>query len=182
MNPLFSIHAGEYLAGSFIGQNFEKCRVWIPTCDTGVDLLVTNSKRTRTVSLQVKFSKDFLVHSKDYFDIDSFKVATWFKVKRSALVSSEADFWVFVFRSFACGTTDYLVISPSELLERVSAYHGEKATYDLYFRLNQLGQCWETRNLNKPQKVAVANGRLRVRERNFSKYLNKWTAVKKLNH
>ena len=181
MNPLFSIHAGEYLTGGFIQHNFPNCRVWLPTRDTGIDLLVTNAKRTRTISLQVKFSKDFLPHSKDKFELHSLIVATWYKVKRKALVSSEADYWVFLLRSFAHGTTDYLVVSPQDLLSRFSAYHGKKATYDLYFSLNVKKQCWEVRGLNNAEKVAVASGRFHVRERNFTEFLNKWSAIEKLN-
>jgi len=59
MKPLFTVHAGEYLVGSYIESKFPKWDVWIPSKDTGVDLLVTNVRSTKSVSLQVKFSKDF---------------------------------------------------------------------------------------------------------------------------
>jgi hypothetical protein len=60
MKPLFTIHAGEYLVGSHIEQHYGKVNVWVPSKDTGVDLLLSNRDATRTVSIQVKFSKDFL--------------------------------------------------------------------------------------------------------------------------
>ena len=52
MQPLFTIHAGEYLVGSHIEQhlrdpNGDKVNVWVPSKDTGIDLLVadkTNKK------------------------------------------------------------------------------------------------------------------------------------------
>jgi hypothetical protein len=39
--------------------------VWIPTKDTGVDLLVSDRKNKKAVSLQVKFSRDFLATHMD---------------------------------------------------------------------------------------------------------------------
>ena len=61
MQPIFTIHAGEYLVGSYIEDKFKKYRVWVPSKDIGIDLLVTNSKNSKAVSLQVKFSKDYTV-------------------------------------------------------------------------------------------------------------------------
>ena len=65
MQPLFTIHAGEYLVGSHIEQHLrdpsgDKVNVWVPSKDIGIDLLVTDKTNKRTASLQVKFSKDFL--------------------------------------------------------------------------------------------------------------------------
>ena len=47
MRPIFSIHAGEYITGDFIEHKLKdnanrKLNVWIPSKDTGVDLLITN--------------------------------------------------------------------------------------------------------------------------------------------
>src|ERR1700676_4273925 len=61
VKPLFSVHAGEYLAGSHIERQFRNVNLWLPAKDTGVDLLVSDRANRQTVSLQVKFSKDFLV-------------------------------------------------------------------------------------------------------------------------
>jgi len=58
MQQMFTIHAGEYLIGSYIEENFKNYNVWVPSKDTGIDLLVTNSKNNKAVSLQVKYSKD----------------------------------------------------------------------------------------------------------------------------
>ncbi len=63
MKPLFTIHAGELLVDHEIERKFRRVNVWIPTKDTGVDLLVSNNDNTTTVSLQVKFSRDYLVTS-----------------------------------------------------------------------------------------------------------------------
>ena len=60
MKPISSIHAGEYLVGTHIEENYKTFNVWLPSKDTGIDLLVTDKTNNKTVSLQVKFSKDFL--------------------------------------------------------------------------------------------------------------------------
>jgi hypothetical protein len=59
IKPLFSIHDGEQLVGEYIEREFKNVNLWLPTRDTGIDLLVTDRKNTRSISLQVKFSKDF---------------------------------------------------------------------------------------------------------------------------
>jgi len=67
MRPFFTVHAGEYLVGSEIERQFKQVNVWVPSRDTGIDLLMSNRKNRRTVSVQVKFSKDFLPHMKPSF-------------------------------------------------------------------------------------------------------------------
>jgi len=52
MKPLFTIHAGEYLVGSHIEQKFRRVNVWVPSRDTGVDLLVSDRRNRHAVSLQ----------------------------------------------------------------------------------------------------------------------------------
>lgn len=59
MKPLFTVHAGEYLVGEHIERTYPRWSVWVPSKDTGIDLLVTPAKNRKAVSLQVKFSKDF---------------------------------------------------------------------------------------------------------------------------
>ena len=41
MKPIFTIHAGEYLVGTYIEKNFKKYNVWFPSKDRGIDLLVS---------------------------------------------------------------------------------------------------------------------------------------------
>jgi len=60
MRPIFTIHAGEFLVAEHIEKKFRDLNVWIPTKDTGIDLLVTNKKdQSKSVSIQVKFSRDY---------------------------------------------------------------------------------------------------------------------------
>ena len=68
MKPIFTIHAGEYLLGSFIEGKFKNLNVWVPTKDKGIDLLISDAANKKTITYQVKFSKDFLVtHMSDIF-------------------------------------------------------------------------------------------------------------------
>ena len=90
MKPLFTVHGGEYLVGSHIEGRFRHVNVWIPSRDTGVDLLVSDQKSQRTVSLQVKFSKDFLVtHMKPEFQ-KSLRACGWWTINRHKLQASPA--------------------------------------------------------------------------------------------
>jgi hypothetical protein len=36
MKPIFTIHAGEYLVGSYIEEHYKYFNVWIPSKDTGI--------------------------------------------------------------------------------------------------------------------------------------------------
>ncbi len=42
MKPIFTIHAGEFLVGSYIEQNFKNWNLWVPSGDTGIDILVSH--------------------------------------------------------------------------------------------------------------------------------------------
>ena len=66
MKPLFTVHAGEFLVGCEIEHKFRNLHAWVPAKDTGVDFLVTDHNNKKTLPLQVKFSRDYLViHMKD---------------------------------------------------------------------------------------------------------------------
>ena len=47
MRPIFTIDAGEYLAATEIQKTFRDLQVWIPSKDTGIDLLVTDARQNR---------------------------------------------------------------------------------------------------------------------------------------
>ena len=58
MQPLFTIHAGEYLVGSHIEQrlqdpNGDEVNVWVSSKDTGIDLFVTDKTNKNTTSPSV---------------------------------------------------------------------------------------------------------------------------------
>lgn len=83
MRSLFTIHAGEYLAGLHIQQQL-KLNVWVPAKDTGIDLLVTDRENRRTVSLQVKYGKDFLPGKPAKIQ-EMLRCLSWFKLNRAKL-------------------------------------------------------------------------------------------------
>jgi len=149
MKPLFTIHAGEYLVGSYIEQKFNRrVNVWIPSTDTGVDLLLSNRDSTRTASIQVKFSKDFLPMNAMLQDKDSrLKSCGWWTINREKLANSPAQFWVFVLLGFGTGH-DFGIICPKDLIERLGAIFGERpSTLQSYLWVTKQRKCWEARGL-----------------------------------
>jgi len=101
MRPLFTIHAGEYLVGAHIERSFKRVNVWVPVRDSGVDFLVSDAPNRRSISLQVKFSKDFLVtHWGPEFQKE-LRACGWWTINRAKLAKSPADYWVFVLQGFA---------------------------------------------------------------------------------
>ena len=121
MKPIFTIHAGEYLVASEIEEKFPGLRVWVPSKDTGVDLLVTSADHKKAVSLQVKFSKDFLGRNVRNVISRGVKSGGWSSFKRDKIETSPADYWVLVLYQFQNRSYDFVVIKPSRLL---SIYDG----------------------------------------------------------
>lgn len=96
MTPMFTVHAGEYLVANYIESKFCRnhgVRVWVPSKDDGIDLLVTNKDCREAVSLQVKFSKNYINGG----DCNS---SGWWQIKNDKLKYSNADYWVFVMPEF----------------------------------------------------------------------------------
>ena len=119
MRPLFTVHAGEYLVGSHIEACYRAWNVWFPSKDTGIDLLVTNGRNTKCVSLQVKFSKDFNPTNRPSLIQHKLTAVGWWTHKDLKIKKSRADFWVFVLPSFTEHETNFVIITPSELLRRL---------------------------------------------------------------
>src|ERR1700721_103246 len=100
MRPLFTIHAGEYLLASYIENRWPNFNVWVPSRDTGVALLVSDRDNHWTVSLQVKFSKDYLfTHLGPEFQ-EPFRAFGWWAINQDKLRASRADFWVLMSHGF----------------------------------------------------------------------------------
>jgi hypothetical protein len=185
MTPLFTIHAGEYLAGSYIERHFKKrLNVWIPSKDTGIDLLVSDHQNRRTASLQVKFGKDFLPEMSAEFQ-GPLRVCTWFTINRDKLRVSQTDFWVFVLHGFKRRSPDFVVVPTSELQRRLKRIHGlkEKRTIQSFLWVTERNRCWETRGLkygvDDERRIAAGVYENPVRE--FTKFLNEdgWSAFAK---
>ena len=177
MKSLFTVHAGEVLVGSQIEQRFKSAELWLPAKDTGVDLLVTNGKRGLAVSLQVKFSHDFLVAHMESIYQEGLLACGWWKHSRKKILASKADLWVFALQAFDPKKTQYVLIPPKELHHRLSAIHGRADRVHSYLWVTKQGKCWETRNLPKRDAILIANHAYANRERDFSPFLNAWKGL-----
>jgi hypothetical protein len=182
MKPLFTIHAGEYLVASHIEQHYKRVNVWIPSRDTGVNLLVSDHRSQRTVSLQVKFSKDFLYTMKPTFqDKESLlRACGWWTIDREKLRKSVADFWVFMLLGFNGRTKDYVLIPPQDLLRQLESIHGSQGKFQTYLWVTAK-QCFETRGLSEQNRLKAARGEYEDPSRDLSQWLNNWTPVQRLN-
>lgn len=179
MQPLFTIHAGEYLVGSHIEENFKNYNVWVPSKDTGIDLLVTNSKNNKAVSLQVKYSKDYVItHTKPEYQ-NKIRAWGWWTLNRDKIKESKADLWVFVMQSFAEKKTVCIVIPPRTLLKTLKAIHGNMKRIQTYMWVCCNNKCWETRGLGKAERILLANNKYKCADRNLTSFLNNWKSMKR---
>jgi hypothetical protein len=181
MRPLFTIHAGEYLAGLYVQKDL-KLNAWIPAKDTGIDLLVTDSDNRRAVSLQVKYGKDFLPEEKKAELRSNLRCVSWFALNRAKLSASRADFWVFVLQGFKSDAPDFVVVPTVKLQERMRNIHGsDSRKLHSYLCSTETDKCWETRDLEKggDDMMRIVKGTYKCPDRNFTEYLNKdgWAAV-----
>ena len=178
MQQMFTIHAGEYLIGSYIEENFKNYNVWVPSKDTGIDLLVTNSKNNKAVSLQVKYSKDYVItHMKPEYQ-NKFRAWGWWTLNRDRIKKSKADLWVFVMQSFVEKTIECVVLSPPTLLMILKRIHGNKKLFQTYMLVGYNNKCWETRGLNAEKIKLIANNRFKCADRNLTSFLDNWKPMK----
>ena len=183
MKPLFTIHEGEYLVGNYIEQNFKDWEVWIPSKDDGADFLITNrNNRKKNVSLQVKYSKDYV----PFQSVESQKhLRAWgwwsfsFDVLKKNINKKAADFWVLAMQSFEEKKLDCIIINPTELDKLLSAIHGRKKSLQTYFWVSKNDKCYETRGLKKEQQNALLTGNTQSikLDRIFTNYLNNWKPI-----
>ena len=181
MRPIFTVHAGEFLVGQHIEREFKK-NIWVPTKDTGVDLLVTNQKNTKTISLQVKFSKDFLSITKlPEAVLEGLRSRAWFTLDREKMRHSTADLWVFVLAAFTKRPPDYVVIKPSELFKKLHALGGtSRKPLQTYISVTERKKCWLTRGLSNADYEAISKNRFENSDRDLTAYLNDWDSIKSL--
>lgn len=177
MRPLFTIHAGEYLVGSYIEQHYRKWNVWVPAKDSGIDLLITNSTRRQSVSLQVKFSKDYPPTRSPLLQA-KLKATGWWTFQERKIKASQADLWVLTLPSLTDNQTSFIIIPPAELLRRLHAIHGQtNKRIQSYVCVTRTGRCWETRDLPVADQELLAFDRLTNKDRDFSSFLNAWGEV-----
>lgn len=179
MKPIFTIHAGEYLVAAEIEKNLKNTNVWIPSIDTGIDLLLTDKQNKSTVSLQVKFSKDFNpTHLKENLR-PHIKGSGWWTLNRKKIEDSQADFWVFVLYSFQKKTNDYIIIEPKQLLSLFDSLQ-RMGNPHVYLTVTEKNKAFETRGLNKNEMLAVCNETYHNDKRDLTNYLNNWDSITSL--
>jgi hypothetical protein len=178
---MFTIHAGEYLVGLHV-QKYLKLNAWIPAKDTGIDLLITDTENRHSVTLQVKYGKDFLPEEKLPQLRESFRCLSWFTLNRAKLNASPAEFWVFVLHGFKSEVPDFITIPTVELQRRIAQLHGSNGdVLQCYLSSTGNGQCWETRGLSKGEKLQIIDGTYRSPLRDFTRFLNEdgWAVLTK---
>jgi hypothetical protein len=181
MKPLFTIHAGEFIVGSFIERTFKRVNTWVPAKDTGVDLLASDAKNRKAVSLQVKTSRDFLVTDMGEEFQKPLRACGWWTLNRQKIETSLADYWIFVIVRSATHT-DFVLITPAELLKRLDAIHGQPNRIQSYLWITEERMCWEARGLRRADQLLIAEGQFRNNpNRDFSVYLDNWEPIKALN-
>lgn len=166
MRPIFSVHAGEYLVASHIEKKFKGLNVWVPSKDTGIDLLVTNKTNSKTVSLQVKFSKDHLL-SDSAEEVEKLMAWGWWSIKPEKLKKSTADLWVLVVMGIHSKKIQYIVVPREELFETLSRLYGSKKVWQVYLKVDKADMCRAERTTPSADKEKC----------NFTRWLNKWGSV-----
>ena len=178
MRPIFTIHAGEYLVANEVERLFPHLRIWVPSKDTGIDLLVTDTNQNKLASLQVKFSKDHLATGMEPRATPEIKSGGWRTFKRDKLESSPADYWVLVLSEFTTRKFDFLIVPPQQLANRYARLiNTETNNIQTYFWVTRNGKCWETRGLGKIDLANVCTDQLESESRDFTKYLNAWPFI-----
>ena len=146
-------------------------------------LLVTSADCKKSVSLQVKFSKDFLWKSGKGAISEGVKSGGWWTFKREKIEKSTADYWVLVLYQFQHRAYDFVIIKPSKLLSIYDSLERGRGTIQSYVWVTKgkSAMCWETRGLNKLDQGKIAIGAYKNRQRNLTEYLNDWEAIEKLS-
>ncbi len=174
MRQLFTVHAGEYLVGTEVQCCLRGAHVWLPAKDIGIDMLVTNPKTTRVVSLQVKYSRDYSpFHPR-------FLACGWWTFDWAKLRASPANLWVLVLLPFRPGEAvdraaiQYVIIPPKKLADRLGRFHDRTKPVQSYLWVTQQKRCWDTRRVRSKAKEEMADNRYVDRRREFTRYLNAW--------
>ena len=176
MQPIFTVHAGEYLVASQLEKNYN---VWIPTKDSGVDLLVSDKNNRKFASLQVKFSKDFnATHIKEALRVN-IRNAGWWTLNRKKMVASKADLWVFVLYSFAMKSQDCIIVPPADLMKIFDATGRKGDMIHCYIRVTKHGTAFENRGLSDEDNKNIGEKKYSNPERDLTKYLNNWTSLER---
>jgi hypothetical protein len=181
MRPIFTVHAGEFLIGEYIEKKYPKLNVWVPSKDTGVDLLVTNKANSESVSLQVKLSRDYRsIQTVDEF-VQNMSVAGWLMLDHKKISASTANLWVFILVSHEKRVEPkHLIIEPQQLLRQLVATHGESKRYNFYPWVMKNSVALDGRGLSVSDKNRLLAENFELGARNYSNCLANWDALDKL--
>ena len=181
MQPIFTIHAGEFLVANHIQNKFKKTlSLWIPAKDTGIDLLVTNPTNKRSVSLQVKFSRNYLSPNFSAKFDGKLRSCGWWNFDEQKLATSPADYWVLVIVGVDHPSYDFVVLKPSELLARLKALRPKDSRRQSYLWVTKSLLCWETKGLRAADQQQVAADTFSNKSRDFTLSLNNWKPLERL--
>lgn len=174
MKPIFTVHEGEFLVGDHINRMLhKKYAVWVPTKDTGIDLLVTRrDKGGRAVSLQVKFSRCFSIPE----ELSRHLIATsWFTLDPKKIRKSTADLWVFVILTLR--HDQHFVVIPKSDLEKRAPRNVNK--WNLYLWVYDNRKCYQVRDLRKEEKLDTMHRGVRNKQHDFSECLENWDLIER---
>lgn len=181
MQPIFTVHAGEYLVGNKIEEKFGKLiNVWIPAKDTGIDLLLTDkATNSKTVTIQVKFSKDFLQTSMKPEFREKLLACGWWTLNREKLENSKADYWIFALHSFKDKEIQHVIISPKKLVEIYDSLKRKGKIIQTYIWVTDSNnkKCWETREIKKENQLLITNDLFTDEIRNLTPFLENWNSI-----
>jgi Restriction endonuclease len=177
MKPIFTIHAGEYLVASEIEGKLKELNVWIPSKDTGIDLLVTSQNNSKTASIQVKYSKDFSTTLVKQVFRPNIKAAGWWTLNRKKIQTSNADFWVFILYSLEKKNCDFVIINPKELLQIFDKTSRSNSSIHCYIWVTNHNTVFETRGLSNDDMQMICNNNYASADRDLQKYLNNWKPI-----
>ena len=175
MKPIFTIHEGEFLVGDFINRKLvHKFDTWVPTKDSGVDILVTrNDWQGKAVGLQVKFSRDF---SGPGVWARGVIAGGWFTLDKEKIRRSKADLWVFAIMTLR-HEQHFVVIPKWELLRRIPRHCGK--IWHIYLNICSGGKCYQVRGLKKSEQLDAVRHGVKGLRRDFSAFLEKWVLLDK---
>jgi hypothetical protein len=179
VKPLFTIHEGEFVVGDYITRHLKKYEVFVPSKDSGTDLLVVpkGRRKGRPVRLQVKFSRSF-EGAMDYgIPDDQFRARGWYTLNPSKIRKSDADLWVFAIVTFR-HQGHYVLVPTRELRRRIPRSAGK--TWHLYLTVLSKNRCYNFRDLKRADHALAAAKGMKDRKRDYSSFLEDWNVLKRM--
>lgn len=173
MKPLFTIHEGEFLVGEYITRKLkDQYDVYVPVKDRGIDLLVTQQKKKRTlpVGIQVKFSRGFDARH-GLPEEHAGCAAGWYTLNPAKVRKSPADLWIFVILTLR-HEKQFIIVPTSELKRRMPSRPPSR--WHLYITVWKDGRCFNTRGLKIAQVRRLLDHGCNEHRRDYTEFLNNW--------